>query len=40
MQKYNKHGGENATARDTIWPIPQIVIDANLTKEMVQNPGF
>lgn len=40
MQKYNNHGGENAEARDTIWPIPQIVIDANLTKEMRQNPGF
>lgn len=40
MQKYNKHGGENATARDTIWPIPQTVIDANLTKEFPQNSGF
>jgi starch-binding outer membrane protein, SusD/RagB family len=40
LQKYNKNGGQNAAARDTIWPIPQIVIDANLTREMAQNPGF
>ena len=40
LRKYNKNGGQNAAARDTIWPIPQIVIDANLTRTMSQNPGF
>ena len=40
IQKYNKNGGQNATERDTIWPIPSSVINANLTKEMAQNPGF
>ena len=40
LQKYNKNGGQNATARDAIWPIPQDVIDANLTREFPQNPGF
>jgi hypothetical protein len=37
---YNKNGGQNLSARDTIYPIPQSVIDANLTKEMPQNPGY
>ncbi len=26
--------------RDTLFPIPQAVIDANLTKVMPQNPGY
>ena len=39
-QKYNKFGGELITLRDTIFPIPQDVIDANLTKAFPQNPGF
>ena len=26
--------------RDTLFPIPQPVIDANLTKTMPQNPGY
>jgi len=33
-------GNQTATARDTIYPIPQVVIDANLTKKMPQNPGY
>ena len=33
-------GNQSATARDTLYPIPQVVIDANLTKKMPQNPGF
>jgi len=37
---YNHFGGENITLRDTLFPIPQTVIDANLTKPMPQNPGF
>jgi len=39
-RKYNNFGGENITERDLLFPIPQSVIDANLTKEMPQNPGF
>ncbi len=39
-QMYNKFGGEKITLRDTIFPIPQDVIDANLTKPFPQNPGF
>lgn len=37
---YNFNGGQNITLRDTIFPIPQAVIDANLTKAMTQNPGW
>jgi len=39
-QMYNFNGGQFITERDTIFPIPQNVIDANLTGEMPQNPGF
>lgn len=39
-KKYNFFGGELITLRDTLFPIPQDVIDANLTKEFPQNPGF
>jgi hypothetical protein len=39
-QKYNKFGGEKITQRDTLFPVPQDVIDANLTKEFPQNPGW
>lgn len=37
---HNHFGGENITLRDTLFPIPQMVIDANLTDPMPQNPGF
>ena len=37
---HNKNGGQNISARDTLFPIPQIVIDANLTSPMPQNPGW
>ena len=37
---YNHNGGQNITDRDTLFPIPQIVIDANLTSPMTQNPGW
>jgi hypothetical protein len=37
---YNKNGGQLIVARDTLFPIPQTVIDANLTEKMNQNPGF
>ena len=37
---YNQNGGQNVTERDRLFPIPQVVIDANLNQEMEQNPGF
>lgn len=37
---YNHNGGQNITERDLLFPIPQVVIDANLTGEMTQNPGY
>jgi starch-binding outer membrane protein, SusD/RagB family len=39
-QKHNVVAGGNITDRDKLFPIPQDVIDANLTKEMRQNPGY
>lgn len=39
-KKYNINAGPLITLRDTILPIPQTVIDANLTKVMQQNPGY
>ncbi|MDW5289172.1 RagB/SusD family nutrient uptake outer membrane protein [Formosa sp. PL04] len=39
-QLHNFNGGENIRVRDTILPIPQNVIDANLTGEIKQNPGY
>ena len=39
-QLYNKYGGEKISLRDTLFPIPQDVIDANLTKTFPQNPGW
>ncbi|MDB4914437.1 MAG: RagB/SusD protein [Gemmatimonadetes bacterium] len=37
---YNPLAAVNVVARDSILPIPQAVIDANLTKKMPQNPGY
>ena len=37
---YNLYAGSKITLRDTILPIPQSVIDANLTKPMPQNAGY
>lgn len=37
---YNKNVSTVIALRDTILPIPQSVIDANLTKPMPQNPGY
>lgn len=37
---HNLNGGQLISERDKLFPIPQSVIDANLTKEMPQNPGF
>jgi len=39
-QVNNRYAGPKITLRDTILPIPQSVIDANLTKTMAQNPGY
>ena len=39
-KKYNINAGPLITLRDTILPIPQSVIDANLTKSMPQNAGY
>lgn len=39
-KKYNENGGQFIVDRDTLFPIPQTVIDANLTEKMPQNPGF
>ena len=38
---YNTWGGETIDPeRDILLPVPQSVIDANLTKKMPQNPGY
>ncbi|HET6229583.1 MAG TPA: RagB/SusD family nutrient uptake outer membrane protein, partial [Longimicrobiaceae bacterium] len=39
-RKYNPLTAPFITARDTLLPIPQGVIDANLSKGMRQNPGY
>ncbi|HOF21417.1 MAG TPA: RagB/SusD family nutrient uptake outer membrane protein [Bacteroidales bacterium] len=39
-QLYNKFGGERIARRDTLFPVPQDVIDANLTRPFPQNPGW
>lgn len=40
VSQYNNNGGQTAALRDTLLPIPQTVIDANLSREFPQNPGF
>ena len=37
---HNKVASPNIVERDKLFPIPQRVIDANLTKEMEQNPDY
>jgi hypothetical protein len=39
-KRFNINAGPVITLRDTLLPIPQPVIDANLTKVMPQNPGY
>jgi hypothetical protein len=39
-KQYNPLAAVNVAARDSLLPIPQAVIDANLTKPMPQNPGY
>jgi hypothetical protein len=38
--RYNPIAAPNIVPRDTLFPIPQAVIDANLTRQMEQNPGY
>lgn len=40
VKRFNPMAGPVITLRDTLLPVPQVVIDANLTKPMPQNPGF
>jgi hypothetical protein len=40
VQLYNHNGGQTTSERDELFPIPQTVIDANLTSPMPQNPGY
>lgn len=37
---YNHRGGEFVSERDKLFPIPQVVIDANLNQDMPNNPGY
>ena len=37
---HNNNGGQLITERDRLFPIPQVVIDANLNQTMKQNPGY
>lgn len=37
---HNARGGELISDRDRLFPIPQVVIDANLTQDMPNNPGY
>ncbi len=37
---HNHNGGQLIQGRDTLFPIPQTVIDANLTAPFPQNPGW
>lgn len=37
---HNIIAGPLITPRDTLWPVPQDVIDANITAEMKQNEGY
>lgn len=39
-KQYNAIAGAAITLRDTLLPIPQQVIDANMGKVMAQNPGY
>ncbi len=39
-RKYNPVAGPNIAEHNVLYPIPQVVIDANLDREMQQNPGY
>lgn len=40
VKRYNPLAAANVQPRDSLLPIPQSVIDANLTKPLPQNPGY
>jgi starch-binding outer membrane protein, SusD/RagB family len=40
VKQYNPLAAPVVTARDTLLPVPQAVIDANTSLKMPQNPGF
>jgi hypothetical protein len=40
VKKYNPLTASKITPRDTVFPIPQAVIDANIGNGMRQNPGY
>jgi len=40
VKKFNKSGGQTASERELLYPIPQVIIDANLTLKMEQNPLY
>lgn len=40
VKRYNPIAGPKVAARDVLYPIPQAVIDANLTVAFPQNPGY
>jgi len=40
VKKYNPLTAPHITPRDTVFPIPQAVIDANIGTGMPQNPGY
>lgn len=40
VKKYNSLASPYVTERDILFPIPQVVIDANLNAPMPQNPGY
>lgn len=40
VKRYNPITANAITPRDTLLPIPQEVLDANIGKPMAQNPGF
>ncbi|HET8654016.1 MAG TPA: RagB/SusD family nutrient uptake outer membrane protein [Longimicrobiaceae bacterium] len=40
VQKYNPLAAATIQPRDTVFPIPQAVIDANIGAKMEQNPGY
>ncbi|WP_257669413.1 RagB/SusD family nutrient uptake outer membrane protein [Parapedobacter tibetensis] len=39
-RRFNEQSGPHIADRDTLFPIPQAVIDANIDKEFPQNPGW
>lgn len=40
VRLYNPLAAVSVQPRDSLYPVPQTVIDANLTKKMAQNPGY